>query len=178
MALSKIDAANFLTGTIPSGNVANATLNAVTALPGAIATGKVIQVVSATLGSQVNSTTSSDADTGLNANITPSSTSSKILIQVSHSGVLKYTGASTLGVKLKLFRDSTELDVLSAEAAWNNTSNFQDVGSVSNDYLDSPSTTSQINYKTTIACANVTGTNVAIGSGSSLSTIILMEIAV
>ena len=44
MALSKIDAANFLTGTIPQGNVANASLGAVTSLPGAIATGKVLQV--------------------------------------------------------------------------------------------------------------------------------------
>ena len=45
MALSKVDAANFLTGTIPQGNVANASLNAVTALPAAIPTGKVLQVV-------------------------------------------------------------------------------------------------------------------------------------
>ena len=45
MALSKVDAANFLTGTIPQGNVANASLNAVTALPAAIPTGKVLQEV-------------------------------------------------------------------------------------------------------------------------------------
>jgi hypothetical protein len=37
MALSKIDAANFLTGTIPQGNVANASLGAVTALPAGVA---------------------------------------------------------------------------------------------------------------------------------------------
>ena len=139
--------------------------------------GKVIQVVSATLGSQVNTTSTSDSDTGLNANITPSSTSNKILVQVSHNGVLKYTGNSQLGVKIKLFRDSTELDVLSTEAAWSNVSGYQDVGAVTSDYLDTPSTTSQINYKTTIACANVSGTNAGIGSANSLSTIVLMEIA-
>jgi len=44
MALSKIDAANFLTGTIPQGNVANASLSAVTALPAGVG-GKVLQVV-------------------------------------------------------------------------------------------------------------------------------------
>jgi len=176
MALSKIDAVNFLTGTIPSGNVANATLNAVTALPGAIATGKVLQVVYGALGSQVTTTSSSDQDTGLNANITPSSTSNKILVQVSHNGVLKYTGASALGVKIKLFKDTTELDVLSVEAAWNNTSSYQDAGAVTCDYLDSPNTTSQINYKTTFAAANTSGTNAAIGSAGSLSTIVLMEI--
>ena len=36
MALSKIDVANMLTGTIPQGNVANASLNAVTDLPAAV----------------------------------------------------------------------------------------------------------------------------------------------
>jgi hypothetical protein len=67
----------------------NNTLSSITALPAAISTGKVLQVVSATLGSQVNTTSTSDSDTGLNANITPSSTSNKILVQVSHNGVLK-----------------------------------------------------------------------------------------
>jgi hypothetical protein len=154
----------------------NNTLSSITALPAAISTGKVLQVVYGTLGSQVNTTSTSDSDTGLNANITPSSTSNKILVQVSHNGVLKYTGASALGVKIKLFKDSTELDVLSVEAAWSNVSGYQDVGAVTCDYLDSPNTTSQINYKTTIAAANTSGTNAAIGSAGSLSTIVLMEI--
>jgi len=48
MALSKIDAVNFLTGTIPSGNVANATLNAVTALPAAVDVGSLIKLSSQT----------------------------------------------------------------------------------------------------------------------------------
>ena len=176
MALSKIDGTNFIEGTLPDTNINNASLDNVTGLPAAIATGKVLQVVSAVLGTSSNTTSTSDSDTGLNANITPSSTSNKILVKVSHNGVIKYTGASNLGVKLKLFRDSTELDVLSAEAAWNNVSQYSDVGSVSNDYLDSPNTTSEINYKTKIACANVSGTSVGINNGSSLSTIVLMEI--
>ena len=139
--------------------------------------GKVLQVVSAVFGSQTSTTSTSDSDTGLNANITPSSTSSKILVQVTHNGVLKYTGATGLGVKIKLFRNTTELDVLSSEAGWNNTSQYSDVGAVSNDYLDSPNTTSQINYKTTLACGNVSGTSAVIGSAGSNATIVLMEIA-
>jgi len=154
----------------------NNSLSSVTALPAGVG-GKVLQVVTAILGTQTSTTSTSDSNTGLNANITPSSTSSKILVQVSHSGIIKYTGATGLGVKIKLFRDTTELDILSTEAGWNNTSSYQDAGSVSNDYLDSPNTTSQINYKTTFACANVGGTNVGIGSAGSLSTIVLMEIA-
>ena len=65
MALSKIDAANFLTGTIPQGNVANASLGAVTALPAAISTGKVLQVVSGTLTSSYTTSSTSFVATGL-----------------------------------------------------------------------------------------------------------------
>ena len=81
MALSKIDAANFLTGTIPQGNVANATLNAVTTLPAGVG-GKVLQVVTATDNTQ-RSTTSTSFVTGsntLSVDITPSATSCKIFI--------------------------------------------------------------------------------------------------
>ena len=155
----------------------NNSLSGVTALPAGVG-GKVLQVVSATLSSQINTTSTADSNTGLNASITPSSTSSKILIQVSHSGIIKYTGNTLLGVKLKLFRDTTELKILSGEAGWNNVSQYQDAGSVSNEYLDSPASISSLNYKTTIACANaITGINVGIGSANSLSSIVLMEIA-
>ena len=176
MAITRLGGANAITGTLPATNINDTSIGNITALPAGVG-GKVLQVVSAILGTQTSTTSTSDSDTGLNANITPSSTSSKILVQVSHSGIIKYTGNSQLGVKIKLFRDTTELDILSTEAGWNNTSDYQDAGSVSNDYLDSPNTTSQINYKTTLACANVSGTNAAIGSAGSLSTIVLMEIA-
>jgi hypothetical protein len=54
MALSKIDVANFLDGTIPQGNVANASLGAVTSLPAAIDVGSMILLSSQT-GSSVAS---------------------------------------------------------------------------------------------------------------------------
>ena len=68
MALSKIDVANFLDGTIPQGNVANKSLGAVTwTLPAAISTGKILQVVQGTTSTEhfrpTNYTT--PADTGL-----------------------------------------------------------------------------------------------------------------
>ena len=73
MALSKIDAANFLTGTIPQGNVANASLGAGTALPAAIPTGKVLQVVTDVFSTETSTTsTSYVAVSGFAATITPS----------------------------------------------------------------------------------------------------------
>jgi len=79
MALSKIDAVNFLTGTIPSGNVANATLNAVTALPAAIATGKILQFKQKSLSGNFETTSTSYQDV-ISDTITPSSSSNDIQI--------------------------------------------------------------------------------------------------
>ena len=74
MALSKIDAANFLTGTIPSGNISTASL-------AAAATGKILQTVSVAKTDTFSTTSNSFVDvTGLTLNITPSATSSKILV--------------------------------------------------------------------------------------------------
>lgn len=53
MALSKIDVANFLDGTIPQGNVANASLGAVTALPAGVG-GSLIKLSSASASSDAS----------------------------------------------------------------------------------------------------------------------------
>jgi hypothetical protein len=175
MALSKIDVANFLDGTIPQGNVANASLGAVTALPAGVG-GKVLQVVSSVNGTGQSNTSTTYADTGLTATITPSSTSSKILITFVHNGVLKRNVASSLGVNIGLFRGSTQLDTVSVEAGWTNTTDWNDIGAVGATYLDSPSTTSATVYKTQFRCQNVTG-EVNINSANAGSYITLMEIA-
>ena len=69
----------------------NNTISAITALPAAITTGKVLQVVSVTkIGAftATNLGAGSVTDiTGVAANITPSSTSNKILISYSVQGV-------------------------------------------------------------------------------------------
>jgi hypothetical protein len=59
----------------------NNTLSAITTLPAAIATGKVLQVVQTTKTDTFTTTSTSFTDvTGLSVSITPSSASSKILI--------------------------------------------------------------------------------------------------
>jgi hypothetical protein len=133
--------------------------------------GKVLQVVQATVGS-VSTTSTSDVDTGLTASITPSSVSNKILIFISHSGVLKYSGATTVGVRIRLYKDGSNLQTIAGEAGWTNVSEYNDAGSVCINYLDSPATTSSITYKTTIAAANASAT-VSMERGF----ITLMEIA-
>ena len=82
MALSKIDAANFLDGTLPDTNINNASLDNVTGLPAGVG-GKVLQVINTHFTDKVSSTSATPADvSGFSATITPSSTSSKILVMV------------------------------------------------------------------------------------------------
>ena len=83
MALTRLPVANTLSGTIASTNIANASLNAVTALPGAIATGKIGQVLSTELNTYFTTTSATFADvTGVDQTITPSATTSKIFVMI------------------------------------------------------------------------------------------------
>ena len=61
----------------------NNTISAITALPAAITTGKILQVVQATHSTTVAQTASSYATSGLSAAITPSSSSNKVLVLTS-----------------------------------------------------------------------------------------------
>jgi hypothetical protein len=56
MALTRIGGANAISGTIPQGNIANASLGAVTALPAAISTGSMV-LLQTTTASNVSSVT-------------------------------------------------------------------------------------------------------------------------
>ena len=94
MALSKVDAVNFLTGTIPSGNVANATLNAVTALPGAVVTGKVIQQIYGESTTQVDTDHSSTPVLITLSGMTLSSSSNKVFV-IANCGQARMASAGT-----------------------------------------------------------------------------------
>ena len=139
--------------------------------------GSVLQVVSAHYSTQQASTSGTHADTGLTATITPSSTSSKILILVNQNGVFKHTGNAATAVSLKLLKGSTNLKTFGIESAINySSSNYQEIGTVSFNFLDSPSTTSATTYKTTFATA-VNGQGVNVQRAGCSSSITLMEIA-
>jgi len=172
MALSKIDAANFLTGTIPQGNVANASLGAVTALPGAIATGKVLQVVQASYSTVTDTSSSSYTDI-VTGSITPSATSSKILFIAHANGLLSSTNTAFGRVRVSHSSGTT----IVAGAAPHGSNSTVGVGSASISYLDTPSSTSAVTYKIQFSCPYTPGGSVRINDGSSLSTITLMEIA-
>ena len=158
---NKSIAATQLTGTI-----------AAAALPA----GTVLQVVSVTATAVVSNSTSTFADTGLTATITPRSTSSKILVLMSHAGCGKETGNTAL--QIKLLRGATQIMYVEDLGGYTGTTANIFIGSVSANYLDSPATTSATTYKSQLASraaiAVVYVNNY--GSVGAASTITLMEI--
>jgi hypothetical protein len=136
--------------------------------------GSVLQVVNANFSTEVLSTTTTFADTGLTASITPTSASSKVLVLVNHSGVGKQGGDTR--VRIRLLRNSTDILLIENNAGWTASSAFNRIGSSSTSFLDSPATTSSVTYKTQFSLADGSGT-VGLQFDSSRSTITLMEIA-
>lgn len=138
--------------------------------------GSVLQVVSAAIATYVSSSSSTFADTGVTATITPKFATSKILILINHAGCTKE--AANTSIKLQLLRGSTQILYLEDRAAATGDTSTNFIGPMSTNYLDSPATTSATTYKTQYAAAN--GGTVSIGNYGTTpvtSTITLMEIA-
>ena len=126
---------------INDGEITNAKINSSAAIATTkLGTGAVLQVVYDTLGSNYSTASSTYSDTGLTLNITPSSTSNKILLMF--TGRLHNQSTAAEG-KLKFLRDST--------AIWEGRTVFAGGGGIAANcgitVYDTPSTTSQITYK-------------------------------
>jgi hypothetical protein len=141
-------------------------------------TGSVLQVVNATYATQTSATTGTMVDTGLTATITPSSTSSKILVIVQQAGCGKQTNDVTL--QLRLMRGATELFEFESAGAYTGSGATNIIGTCGTAYLDSPATASAVTYKTQMSAFSAGATvytQFNVGSGTPTSTITLMEIA-
>ena len=145
----------------------------------ALPTGSVLQVINAVYSTSASKSGNTLSDTGLTASITPTSSSSKVLVLVTHNGCRKETSNTTLSVKL--LRNSSVINSIEGNGgrtADNSTLHF---GGISFCVLDTPATTSSVTYKTQFLSTNNTDT-VYIndgfdGSNPASSTITLMEIA-
>ena len=189
MALTLNGSSNVITGLavggLPDGIVDTDMIaaNAVTAAKRGA--GAILQVLQTTTSTQVSNTTTSYVDTGLTGNITPASTSNKILILVCQAYENKRTSTNN-GGDIKLMRDSTDLNVI-VPGAGNTYGLYISAGgssSVSNydvynlSYLDSPSTTSAITYKTQcVSYSDSSGAAFKAQSASAKSFLTLIEVA-
>jgi hypothetical protein len=156
--------------------------------------GHVIQVVQGELGTTTSATPAGNTsvDIGLQATITPSSTSSKILVQYTvFLGQDQAYNAFT-----RIVRDSTQIGNGTQEGSrpvgnsvvntYSANNDGYNLSCASNSYLDSPSTTSSITYKIQIGAYSGNGVfinrsaiyqNTANYDTTPLSTITVMEIA-
>jgi hypothetical protein len=142
----------------------------------AATSGSVLQVVQGTTVTEVLNSTSTRADTGLTATITPKSTTSKVLVSVNQVGCMKNTGNTQNAIELFLMRGATDIQRV-AQIGLYTDSNLQNRGTFSNTFLDSPATTSAITYKTQFSnFSNSASVGVQVGNVGQ-STITLQEIA-
>jgi|TARA_A100001518_G_C1209698_1_gene52283 hypothetical protein len=173
--LTSIPAAN-LTGALPA--ISGASL---TNLP---AGGKILQVVQDTRTSQVSFSSHStfNSISGLNVDITPSAATSKVLVMVSMTHA--FTSSSMFIYKLR--RDSTFLlpttgsvtiSGVDYEGTFAGKSNGTRGTPANFNFLDEPSTTSQINYNLQIMHNSGTySLNQRDGNYAGSSTIIAIEV--
>jgi hypothetical protein len=153
----------------------NNSITSITALPSAVAVGKVLQVISNTVTTSVSTSGTTYTDTGLSATITPTSSSSKILVFPFNplGGDIDNDSGGTIEVKQKLLRDSTTVyeddRFLVARGGQHHSNAFSH-------FLDSPSTTSAITYKCQFARSDSGSTDAVSNQGAREMTMTLLEI--
>jgi len=135
--------------------------------------GKILQVQSFTVNSAETTNNNTFTATALLKAITPSSTSNKILVFA--SGIIQSSNASTNSV-ITLYRDSTNLGSASSGMASQYGSGGGGSCNFGMNYLDSPSTTSEVTYRVYFK-ANSGSNNQVIFTDNSVGSITVMEIA-
>jgi len=140
---------------------------------------KVLQVVNATYATSVSNSTSTYADTGLTATITPLFSTSKVLVMINHPENNKSSANANNDIAFNIARNGTQISVLTVNNMYTGTTVGQTTA-FSYNYLDSPASTSALTYKTQFKNNDNNGAavTVQVNSGNSPASIILMEIAV
>ena len=146
-SISGISVGGLPDGTVDAGTLATDSVTAakleVSAITDAdLPAGSVLQVVQATGNSQTDPNTSWTDIAGASVAITPSSTSSKILISFNTGGM---TNGTADNISLKMLRGSTSIRVMSRYAYATGSGWFP--VPLYMVYLDSPSTASAVTYK-------------------------------
>lgn len=142
--------------------------------------GKVLQVVMGEYSTATTIASTTFTNTGLEATITPSSTTSKILIFISQPLFVFCTTGSDSGAGLIITRNGTAITSSSKNMIEMDTgaSGARSSGQIPNrNYLDSPATTSAVTYRAqTAVYATSNGRAVTAQFESTTAQIILMEI--
>jgi len=184
MALSKIDVANMLSATLPVANGGTGLTSGTsgqflkftgsTTLASAADNGKVLQVLNTTRDQSSSTSSSSfvDINSGFKVDITPSSTSSKILIWCHIAGIATNSNSAS-ACSIQVLRDSTSV-------AYNENikygAQYPESFTTTITHLDSPNTTSQVTYKPQFRNRESAQVSINI-SGNDISEMVVMEIS-
>ena len=142
-------------------------------------TGKLIQVVAGTTTTVVSSATNTYVDTTLTATITPTLSTSTILVIVQQNGAYKNSANAANAIGIRLLRGATEIASMGTNIGYSNSATIWEGPAGGLCYLDSPATTSATTYKTQVKSQNNTATVYVQDSAAgttAMSTITLMEI--
>ena len=135
---------------------------------------RVLQVVVGTTSTNVSNSTSTFENTLLTATITPSSTSSKILVYVVHTSCHKTAGNATNRMDMRLQRNAVDVLIIGSDLGFTEIAQ-RSLFTVSSTFFDSPASVAALTYKTVF---NSTGNTAAMSvQESGASTITLMEIS-
>ena len=151
---------------------------------GAIAGGKVLQVTQNKITGERNSNSTSYVATNIHHNITPSATSSKVLVMVALPSI--YSSNRSRPTRVKLYRHTAVVSTGSSASGTDINGDFHmnylggsDMQGSKTMYteLDSPNTTSAVYYQIYFSTSNSDNTSY-IGQGSvPVANVTLMEIA-
>jgi len=140
---------------------------------GSMPAGSVLQVVSVAYSTAFSTTSATDVSTGLTASITPTSSTSKILVIITANCRAAGAGGNTYFVPSIYRNTSTQIWYGYAQGGNFASTDFRSPATVT--YLDSPATTSSTNYL--LALNSSLASSVSMNNSGGTSTITLMEIA-
>lgn len=146
-------------------------------LAGLTGVGKVLQVVNVTTGTYTGvSSTAYQAITNLTATITPSSSSSKVLVIVS---IGEYRCPGNVGGRVNIYKNGSSIVCIADELGYNGSGASNTFGiSLAYSYLDSPATTSATTYAIYARkLLNNSGDAQFLPNGTASASIQLLEIA-
>ena len=137
----------------------------------------IIQIVSGERTSITATGGTSYVDTGLTATITPTSTSSKILVSVNQYFTFRTATFYERHADFQLLRDTTQIAFQRINQLTASTASVSYFGKMSSyQKLDTPATTSAITYKTQMKL-NSGSADIFVAHDNAINTITLMEIA-
>lgn len=138
-----------------------------------IGAGAVLQVVNSTFTSAISTTSSTLVTTGYSVSITPTSSSSKVLVFFSFCGGNNSNSGS--GIRLGIYRGATNLTGTTGYLAYSQQSGINSYYTMH--WLDSPATTSSTTYTMYYGASNSTAFMQTNGTADFPAVITLLEIA-